>query len=263
VFKRKKRPEEAEEEVDLAEDEFDAEDELAADDAADEGEEDELFDDGEQADAGAIQPRAEPAGPGPYDAADAPDDAVVRADLGGLRVPVLDGFEVRVDVDQESQAVVAATLVTEAGAVQLSAFAAPRSEGIWPEVRQEIVQTLRAEGGGGEEVDGPFGLEVRARVADPDGDLQPVRFVGVDGPRWFLRGLVSGPAATDRAQAQPLEQALRQVVVVRGSDPMAPRDPLPLRLPPTEDEGDGGPGDPGGGPGLNPFERGPEITEVR
>jgi Protein of unknown function (DUF3710) len=58
-----------------------------------------------------------------------------------------------------------------------------------------------------------------------------LRFVGFDGPRWFLRGVFSGPAATDAAQAQVLETVLTSIVVVRGIDPMAPRDPLQLRLP--------------------------------
>ena len=36
---------------------------------------------------------------------------------------------------------------------------------------------------------------------------------------------------THPAQATVLETVLTSIVVVRGSDPMAPRDPLPLRLP--------------------------------
>ena len=52
------------------------------------------------------------------------------------------------------------------------------------------------------EVDGPFGTELRARVpaegpAGQQPQLAPARFLGVDGPRWFLRGLVTGPAATE------------------------------------------------------------------
>ena len=67
--------------------------------------------------------------------------------------------------------------------------------------------------------------------------MAPARFVGVDGPRWFLRAMYTGSAAVDPDAAAPLEAALRDVVVVRGSDPMAVRDPLPLRLPPQAQEG--------------------------
>jgi hypothetical protein len=55
--------------------------------------------------------------------------------------------------------------------------------------------------------------------------------VGVDGPRWFLRGLFTGAAATDPAKASVLEDAVRNIVVVRGASPMPVRDPLPLTLP--------------------------------
>src|SRR3712207_8492765 len=61
---------------------------------------------------------------------------------------------------------------------------------------------------------------------------RPARFVGVDGPRWFLRGMISGPAAENPEAAAALEQAFQQIVVVRGSAPMPVREQLPLTLPP-------------------------------
>ncbi|WRL67054.1 DUF3710 domain-containing protein [Blastococcus brunescens] len=49
---------------------------------------------------------------------------------------------------------------------------------------------------------------------------QPVRraarFLGVDGPRWFLRGLITGPAAESAENAAVLESVFRDIVVVRG-----------------------------------------------
>ena len=220
-----------------------------------------------QESAAATTTAAAPARPqGPWDAADAPEDELPRLDLGGLRVPVPPDTEVRVDVDDEGQ-VVAATLVQGGAAMQVNAFAAPRSEGIWGEVLEEIAGSLTSGGGTAETVEGTYGPELHARVPTqaPGGGIvmAPARFVGVDGPRWFLRALLTGPAATDAAAAAPLEQALRAVVVVRGSDPMAVRDPLPLRLPaealaaqaPPEDGEEGDP--------LRLAERGPEITELR
>jgi hypothetical protein len=61
--------------------------------------------------------------------------------------------------------------------------------------------------------------------------VTPVRFVGVDGPRWFLRGMLAGAPAQDDAQAKPFLDTFRGVVVVRGSEPLPVRDPVPLRLP--------------------------------
>ena len=213
--------------------------------------------------------RAVPRPQGPWDAADAPEDELPRLDLGGLLVPVPPDTEVRVDVDDEGQ-VVAATLVQGAAAMQVNAFAAPRSEGIWVEVLEEIASSLTGGGGAAETVEGTYGPELRAQVPTqgPDGRIlmADARFVGVDGPRWFLRALLTGPAATDAEAAAPLEQALRQVVVVRGSDPMAVRDPLPLRLPPEATAAQAGPADGDAAEGDDPLrlaERGPEITEIR
>ncbi len=58
----------------------------------------------------------------------------------------------------------------------------------------------------------------------------PVRMVGIDGPRWLLRATFLG-AAADPAKAQPLEDVLRQVVVVRGNEPLPVGEPVPLQLP--------------------------------
>jgi hypothetical protein len=202
---------------------------------------------------------------GPWDAEDAPDDDVQRIDLGSLLIPVPDGTEVRVDVSPEGD-VVAATLVQGESTMQINAFAAPKRTGIWAEVRAEIADALNGGGGKADEATGAYGPELRAQVpAEVPGQgvqLAPARFLGVDGPRWFLRALIAGPAATDTTAGRRLESVLREVVVVRGSEAMAVRDPLPLRLPQdvseaaaaaAEDEESG----------LEMPQRGPEITETR
>ncbi|MCA1823165.1 MAG: DUF3710 domain-containing protein [Mycobacteriales bacterium] len=204
---------------------------------------------------------------GPYDESDVDDDEErPRLDLGGIRVPVPDGLEVRVEVDQQGQ-VAAAVVVDRGNQLQLNAFAAPRHSGIWDEVRAELRAALTP-AGAPEEVDGPFGRELRARIpGDRPGVTTPARFVGADGPRWFLRGLITGPAATDAAQAGRLHGVFRETVVVRGKEAMAPRDPLPLHLPrevsAAVESGELSASGPGSGDDFNPFERGPEITEVR
>jgi hypothetical protein len=102
--------------------------------------------------------------------------------------------------------------------------------------------------------------------------------VGIDGPRWFLRVVFLGNAAIDPDPEDSLHRVVRQTIVVRGGSAMPPRDPLPLTLP--ADATSAGPGDeaevddevddegvPDGAEDryadLNPFERGPEITETR
>lgn len=210
---------------------------------------------------------------GPWDVSEVEKPHEGRVDLGGLLIPGVEGMELRVEVAGDS--IVAATLVLGNSAIQLQAFAAPRSEGIWSEVRSEIAAGITQQGGVVDEEEGPLGWHLRAQVPVqlPDGThgVQLVRFVGCDGPRWFLRGVISGQAAVQPEAAAVLEQVFRETVVVRGEAPMAPRDPLVLKLP--EDAqmvADGLPQQGGqdnrfGGQsgGLNPFDRGPEITEVR
>ena len=177
--------------------------------------------------------RVEPdATTGPFDVRDAPDDELDRVDLGALRIPVGEGFDIQVELN-EVQQVIAATLAGPQGTMQLGVFAAPRNEGIWDEVRAEIAGSLREQKRPvPKEKDGPFGTELHGSIADDTGrGSVPVRFVGVDGPRWFLRALFAGPVALDDAAAEPLEQALRGVVVVRGSEPLPVREPVPLQLP--------------------------------
>ncbi len=205
---------------------------------------------------------------GPWDAGAIPDDEILRVDLGGLRIPAVPDVEVRLETDPAG-AVAAVVLLAGASTLQLGAFAAPRREGIWDEVRAEIAESLRTDGGASEERDGPFGQELVATVPGPQG-RQSARFVGVDGPRWFLRGVFTGPAATDPTQARLLETALREVVVDRGADPLPVRDPLPLVLPrevlepPAGEEGVEAPvgDDERGRPAPGLPERGPEITET-
>jgi hypothetical protein len=177
--------------------------------------------------------RTEPeATTGPFDERDAPEDDVARVDLGALRVPVSDSYDIRVDLNEAHQ-VISATLATPDGTMQLGVFAAPRNEGIWDEVRTEIAESLNEQRKqSAKEADGPFGTELRGSLPADDGrGTVPVRFIGVDGPRWFLRGLVAGAAVADGSKAAVFEEALRNVVVVRGTEPLPVREPVPLQLP--------------------------------
>jgi hypothetical protein len=166
---------------------------------------------------------------GPYDVADSPDGDVERLDLGALRIPVDSGLEIRVEVGEDGQ-VAGVTLLNPSGQMQLGVFAAPRKDGIWDEIRAEIKASISTQGGTVSEQDGPFGTELAGRLPVPGG-LTPVRFLGVDGPRWFLRAMLAGSPAVEEEQARPFLDAFRGVVVVRGNDPLPVRDPVPLQLP--------------------------------
>ena len=212
---------------------------------------------------------------GPWDSSgDYPEGE--RIDLGCLLVPVREGSDVQIGVSEEAGISIA--VVAGDSALQLLPFAAPRSSGLWHEVLPEIADEVASAGGRSETRAGQFGPELLAWISPPAPDgsgmlpPQPLRFIGVDGPRWFLRGLISGPAAVDAALAQPLEEVFAEVVVVRGEHAVPPRQPLEIRLPQEaqqllegqlEAEGQlDAEGQPDGMP-TNPFERGPEITETR
>lgn len=206
---------------------------------------------------------------GPFDVSEVDLTADERLDLGALRVRGIAGMELRLEIDENAGQVVGATAVVGESAVQLQAFAAPRSAGIWDDIRDEIAESVLAQGGTAEHVDGELGRELRTRMpsAGPDGRtvFAPARFAGVDGPRWFLRAVFSGRAAIDDEAARPLVGFVRDTVVVRGDAAMAPREMLALTLPEQPaPEGDDQPADdPARVDDLKPFERGPEITEVR
>jgi hypothetical protein len=206
---------------------------------------------------------------GPWDVSEVePSDSYV--DLGGLWLPGRDGMELRLEVEEETGRVIAATVQLGGSAVQLQAFAAPRTEGIWDEIRREIASSVTRQGGTADEMPGSFGRELLARVPSRTEDgrttHQPARFAGIDGPRWFLRAVFHGEAAYQADQATDLESLVREVVVVRGTEAMAPRELLTLRLPGAAVEADEEPAEDAEGDErspLRPFERGPEITEVR
>jgi hypothetical protein len=208
---------------------------------------------------------------GPWDVAE-PHPELPRVDLGSLQVPVLEGTDIQLVFAEQHGAWV--TVRHQLSELQLQAFAAPKRSGLWDEVRGEIAAELAGAGGQSAEREGPFGTELLAFVpaepGQPGSGLRPVRFTGVDGPRWFLRGLFAGAAADDAAAAAPLEAVLREVVVVRGDHPMPPRDLLELRLPAEaqaalEEQAKAQQAQEENrfSQQPNPFDRGPEMTETR
>ena len=73
----------------------------------------------------------------------------------------------------------------------MSALAAPKSSRLWPELAKEIEASLREGGARVRSFTGDWGRELHATT----GAATSV-FIGVDGPRWMLYGVATGP--TDR-----------------------------------------------------------------
>ncbi len=198
-------------------------------------------------------------GDGPWDVLEVDDledtDSAQRIDLGSLIITGVPGSELRLQVAEETKEIVSAMLVIEtkvpapagkpgstqqvSSALELGAYAAPRSGGLWAELREEISEAATAEGGSASLRQGPFGVELYRfiPVTTPEGEqgYQPSRMWVAEGPRWLLRGIVYGQAAVEEDVQSPVVAdvltAFRQVIVRRGEEAMAPGDLLPLTMP--------------------------------
>jgi hypothetical protein len=146
--------------------------------------------------------------------------------------------------------------------MQLQPYASRKTGGMWPEVVESLKSSINSSGGLVETAQGQFGIEVVAQIqaAGESGSVQPARFIGLDGPRWFLRAVFMGKAARDQQAAVRLTQILTSALVVRGTSAMAPGAPLVMNLPANTNTEQASPVS---APNLNPFARGPEITEIR
>ena len=205
----------------------------------------------------------EAAASGPWDLRELPEDQeeVPRIDLGALQVPAVDGMQLRLEQAPDGT-VTAVVLALGGSALELRAFAAPRTAGIWDELRGDIANELAGNGARYEESHGEYGTELVAHLPmrGPDGTMATgtIRFLGIDGPRWFLRGVLQGPAASSEHSAQALREVLRGIVVVRDGQARPPREILPLHAPgavtgpEVEDL-----------PGIDPLAPGPTVAEVR
>lgn len=184
------------------------------------------------------QPKSAPADratAGPLDEGEA---NAVRpyVDLGGVKILPRPELNLRLEVEEGSKRVVAVGLDYAGSTLQVQPFAAPRGSGLWHEIRGQIVEQIHKQGGSTQLTTGPFGPEVLAQIpvaAGQPGATRLARFIGVDGPRWFLRGVIAGEGATNPDAAAKIEDLYRSIVVVRGTTPMPPRDLIPLHMPST------------------------------
>lgn len=162
---------------------------------------------------------------GPYDEEEAPEDGLVRLDLGSVLVPLPQNAQIQVEMDQTGP-LRAVHIVSANARYTLSAYASPRSSLLWPEISKELADQLGADGARVRKENGEWGTELVAFVNNV-----LLRFVGVDGPRWMLRAVAAGPKEQSAQAAEELRDMVRETIVVRGIQPMPVRTPLPLKLP--------------------------------
>jgi len=159
-------------------------------------------------------------------------------DFGAIRISPHPEMKIRADVDEKTKRVIALTLEVDSHRIQLQAFAATKNEGLWATTLRALADGIGSQGGQTEELNGLLGPELHASVPAIAGQTKVMRksvFVGVDGPRWFLRGVMSGPELLG-PNYERLVSIFRSTAVNRGDIAMPPGDLLPLKLPTGDNE---------------------------
>lgn len=177
--------------------------------------------------------RGEEYGPWDIDEDNAPDFDEYMS-LGAFYIPFVRGIQLRIKASRADNTLLGATVTIGKSSLELEAFAAPKTLGLWDDVREDLFEG----NANAKEVPGVFGAEIELPVKLDNGKVHTTRIVGVDGPRWMLRGIFSGPAAEDpkSPEAEILNRFFSDIVVDRGEEPLAPRDLIPMAPPLTPNE---------------------------
>ncbi|WP_075889699.1 DUF3710 domain-containing protein [Actinomyces provencensis] len=156
-------------------------------------------------------------------------------DMGSLLIPAVPGMQLRTQVAQDKRTVLRALVVLGASGIQISVAAAPRSGGVWDEVREQIRSGMESDGATVVPTTTRYGEELLADmlVTLPDGSraTSRMRVIGREGPRWFARIDVLGPAAQTPEAGAEVEKVIDRLVIVRDDLPRARLDLLPLHVP--------------------------------
>lgn len=251
--------------VDTADDvDIEPEDELVEDEAGDATDSDATDSDDDDNDDGAQKeaPRDRVKN-GPWDESEEAGEAN-RIDLGALRIPVIDGMQVQLEAQEESGSILAVSLIHKGGALRVQAMAAPKTEGLWSQVRSQVSASVTAAGGSAKEIFTDLGYGLSAaiphKIDEDQVGVQNHEYVGVDGPRWFLMGIIATTDGLPEEVREELVEVFRGIIVVRGDAPMPPGQFLELTPPNLEPDADS---EDSSDDDIDPFERGPEIAEVR
>lgn len=151
---------------------------------------------------------------------------------GSIIIPKTVALNPKVEIEKKTNRILSLNFHDNDSMLQIQAFSAPKSEGVWLKVKKQIEINTLKQGGKIKCVDGKFGQEII--VLTPNmlkTQKYPIRFIGVDGPRWFLRGVFSGESSVNYQLADTLNNIFLSVIVNRGNDPMPPEKLLPLKIP--------------------------------
>lgn len=140
-------------------------------------------------------------------------------DMGSYYLPFLLGIQLRIKANRKTGQVLGATITFGASSLEIEAFAAPKTMGLWDDMRADLL----AANDKATQKAGVFGTEVMLPVTIKGGRTVMTRVVGIDGPRWMLRGVFSGRAAVaEGPETDALNKFFADIVVERGDEPLAP-----------------------------------------
>lgn len=165
---------------------------------------------------------------GPYDISDPNIPEGKYLDLGALKILGKPNLSMRLTPSPDAKNIVDLSFSYGSSSLQLTLLASPRRVKFWPELRKDILSSQKKS----HEEEGVFGEEVYFMTKVREGVEIPTRIVGVDGPRWMLRGIFTGPAAQSGGEKDFLDDFFSTLVADRGAEPLAPGDPVPLIFPP-------------------------------
>lgn len=182
-----------------------------------------------------------PSGRGPRDS-DGHEAPAAYLDLGALYVPRIPGMQIRAEVNRRDKRTISRILlIVGAGGIGVSVVAAPKSGGVWEDMREQISSAVVSTGGSAEEVDGPYGTELHGQVPvklpDNSKALTPIKVIGVEGLRWMIRLDLLGKALTDERARSACEKVIDLLIVNRGTEARVRFEPLPLKLLPSARNG--------------------------
>ena len=127
--------------------------------------------------------------------------------LGSIYLPFMKDIKIFVKKEKDVEFLSGITISFRTSSLEIEPFAAPRSSGLWDKHRENLI----ASNPGAEETEGTFGKEVILPVSIEGGKTFKTRIVAVDGPRWMLRGIFTGPAASENGEEkEALEEQLRE-----------------------------------------------------
>jgi hypothetical protein len=167
---------------------------------------------------------------GPFDVSEVrvPNNVI---NFGSLIVTPQEDLTVRLEVEEATGTPLTVTLECANSILQVVAFAASNSDGLWLEVQEQLADSIKGAGGSVSEGRSALGPYLLAELHQENAPVRRVKFVGVDGPRWFLKGTITGAALHDIAASERIDELFRSLIVQRGDAPMPPRETLPLIVP--------------------------------